>query len=196
MTGPVCLFLNLCSFFFLLIKKLLKKARLWSLESHTNVVAYKGHNYPVWSCEFSPFSFYFATGSGDRTARLWSCDHIYPLRVFAGHLSDVDVLPPAHQFLFFFINLMLFFFRLSNSTPTPTMLPQAHLTERCGFGMCKRGRLRAFSQVTRRPSTLSHSALTESTLPRPVKTSPSLSGTLPRAKRSRNSRATSKKKFF
>ena len=27
----------------------------------------------------------------DRTARLWSTDHIYPLRVFAGHISDVDV---------------------------------------------------------------------------------------------------------
>jgi transcription initiation factor TFIID subunit 5 len=27
----------------------------------------------------------------DRTARLWSTDVIYPLRVFAGHLGDVDV---------------------------------------------------------------------------------------------------------
>ncbi|KAJ3295779.1 Transcription initiation factor TFIID subunit 5 [Borealophlyctis nickersoniae] len=33
---------------------------------------------------------YFATASHDKTARLWSCDHIYPLRIFAGHLSDVD----------------------------------------------------------------------------------------------------------
>ncbi len=28
----------------------------------------------------------------DRTARLWSTDKIYPLRIFAGHLSDIDTL--------------------------------------------------------------------------------------------------------
>ena len=31
------------------------------------------------------------SGSHDRTARIWSTDHIQPLRVLAGHLSDVDV---------------------------------------------------------------------------------------------------------
>jgi transcription initiation factor TFIID subunit 5 len=45
----------------------------------------------VWDVEFSPLGYYFATASHDRTARLWSTDHIYPLRIFAGHLSDVDV---------------------------------------------------------------------------------------------------------
>lgn len=39
--------------------------------------------------------YYFATASHDRTARLWSTDHIYPLRIFAGHLSDVDVFHPC-----------------------------------------------------------------------------------------------------
>ena len=34
---------------------------------------------------------YFATGSRDRTARLWSTDRVSALRVYAGHLSDVDV---------------------------------------------------------------------------------------------------------
>ena len=34
---------------------------------------------------------YFATASRDRTARLWSTERINALRVFAGHLSDVDV---------------------------------------------------------------------------------------------------------
>ena len=57
----------------------------------TNVVCYKGHNYPVWDVDFGPQGFYFATASHDRTARLWSCDQIYPLRIFAGHMSDVDV---------------------------------------------------------------------------------------------------------
>jgi len=66
-------------------------ARLWSLETLSNLVVYKGHTYPVWDCDFSPFSFYFATASHDRTARLWSSEHITPLRIFAGHMSDVDV---------------------------------------------------------------------------------------------------------
>ncbi|RKP00540.1 hypothetical protein CXG81DRAFT_13128 [Caulochytrium protostelioides] len=64
--------------------------RLWSTDTHTNVVAYKGHNYPVWDVAFGPGDYYFATASHDRTARLWSCDQIYPLRLFAGHLADVE----------------------------------------------------------------------------------------------------------
>ncbi|CAG8582093.1 3601_t:CDS:10 [Paraglomus occultum] len=67
-----------------------KTARLWSVDTFTNLVCYKGHNYPIWDVDFGPYGFYFATASYDRTARLWSCDHIYPLRIFAGHLSDVD----------------------------------------------------------------------------------------------------------
>ena len=104
--------------------------RLWSLQTFTAVVCFKGHNYPVWSVEFrwveemigtcggfvtiqlvtvslshslslslslfvfllqSPLGFYFVTGSHDKTARVWSTDHIQPLRILAGHLSDVDV---------------------------------------------------------------------------------------------------------
>ncbi|KAI8644361.1 WD40-repeat-containing domain protein [Parasitella parasitica] len=64
--------------------------RLWSLESFTNLVCYKSHNYPIWDVEFGPHGFYFATASLDKTARLWSCDHVNPLRIFAGHLSDVN----------------------------------------------------------------------------------------------------------
>lgn len=37
----------------------------------TDLVAYKGHNYPVWDVEFSPLGYYFATASHDRTARIW-----------------------------------------------------------------------------------------------------------------------------
>ena len=100
--------------------------RLWSLQTFTALVCFKGHNYPVWSVEFrwveemiktcggfvtiqlvtvslshtlsllvfllqSPLGFYFVTGSHDKTARVWSTDHIQPLRILAGHLSDVDV---------------------------------------------------------------------------------------------------------
>lgn len=42
-------------------------------------------------CQFSPVGHYFASASHDRTARIWSMDKIQPLRIMAGHLSDVDV---------------------------------------------------------------------------------------------------------
>lgn len=65
--------------------------RLWSMDTMTNVVAFRGHENPVWDVKWSPMGVYFATGSRDRTARLWSTDRTSCLRVYAGHLSDVDV---------------------------------------------------------------------------------------------------------
>lgn len=65
--------------------------RLWSTKTWTCLVSYQGHNYPVWDVKFSKHGHYFASGSADKTARLWSTDHYQPLRIFAGHLSDVDV---------------------------------------------------------------------------------------------------------
>ncbi|KDQ63458.1 hypothetical protein JAAARDRAFT_202902 [Jaapia argillacea MUCL 33604] len=64
--------------------------RLWSLDTMTNVVAYRGHQNPVWDVQWSPMGIYFATASRDRTARLWSTDRTSALRIYAGHLSDVD----------------------------------------------------------------------------------------------------------
>ncbi|KAJ6575037.1 TFIID and SAGA subunit [Mycena capillaripes] len=64
--------------------------RLWSMETLTNLVAFRGHENPIWDVKWSPLGIYFATGSRDRTARLWSTDRISCLRVYAGHLSDVD----------------------------------------------------------------------------------------------------------
>ena len=72
--------------------------RLWSLDTMTNVVAYRGHQNPVWDVKWSPMGIYFATASRDRTARLWSTDRTSCLRIYAGHLSDVDVCG-RHQFL-------------------------------------------------------------------------------------------------
>ena len=43
--------------------------------------------YPI----YSPVGVHFATASFDRTAQLWSCDATYPIRLFAGHNSSVDV---------------------------------------------------------------------------------------------------------
>lgn len=65
--------------------------RLWSLQTWTCVVVYKGHQFPIWDVKFSPHGYYFASCSYDRTARLWATDLHQPLRIFAGHLSDVDV---------------------------------------------------------------------------------------------------------
>ena len=65
--------------------------RLWSLDTMTNVVAYRGHQNPVWDVQWSPMGIYFATASRDKTARLWSTDRTSTLRIYAGHLSDVEV---------------------------------------------------------------------------------------------------------
>lgn len=43
--------------------------RLWSLQTYTCLVGYKGHNYPVWDTQFSPFGYYFVSGGHDRVAR-------------------------------------------------------------------------------------------------------------------------------
>lgn len=39
--------------------------RLWLLEKglNYNLVAYKGHNFPVWDVQFAPLGYYFVSGS-------------------------------------------------------------------------------------------------------------------------------------
>lgn len=64
--------------------------RLWSLDTWTCLVVYKGHNHPVWDVTWGPFGLYFLTGSHDKTARLWRTDHIADVRMFVGHDKDVD----------------------------------------------------------------------------------------------------------
>lgn len=39
--------------------------------------------------QFCPRSYYFATGSADGAAMLWTTDRLQPLRVFSDALSDV-----------------------------------------------------------------------------------------------------------
>lgn len=67
-----------------------KTVRLWSLETWTCLVVYKGHDDPVWDVTWGPFGLYFLTGSLDKTSRLWRTDHIEGLRMFVGHDRDVD----------------------------------------------------------------------------------------------------------
>ena len=68
-----------------------KTVRLWSLDTWTCLVVYKGHESVVWDVTWSPHGFYFMTGGLDRTARLWRTDQIGYLRLFVGHDKDVDV---------------------------------------------------------------------------------------------------------
>ena len=76
---------------FLLSSSADKTVRLWSLETWSPLVIYKGHDHPVWDVTWGPFGSYFLTGSRDRTCRLWRTDNIQELRMFAGHDQDVDV---------------------------------------------------------------------------------------------------------
>ncbi|CCM05203.1 uncharacterized protein FIBRA_07412 [Fibroporia radiculosa] len=64
--------------------------RLWSLDTMTNVVAYRGHQNPVWDAQWGPMGIYFATASRDRTARLWSTDRTSTLRVESSACSASD----------------------------------------------------------------------------------------------------------
>lgn len=64
--------------------------RLWSLETWTTLVVYKGHEGPVWNVRWGPFGHYFATSGWDKTGRIWAQDHISPLRMLIGHDSSVQ----------------------------------------------------------------------------------------------------------
>lgn len=67
-----------------------KTIRLWSLETYSTLVVYKGHNQPVWDVRWSPVGHYFVSCGRDRAARLWSTDSISALRLFVGHDGDVE----------------------------------------------------------------------------------------------------------
>jgi transcription initiation factor TFIID subunit 5 len=73
--------------------------RLWSLDTYSNLVVYRGHHRDsIWDVEWGPMGVYFATGSSDKTAKLWSSDRVTPLRMYTGHLSDVTVRCSVHTY--------------------------------------------------------------------------------------------------
>jgi len=53
------------------------------------LAVYRGHapSTPVWSVEFAPCGYYFATAGADATIRLWTTDRELPWRLFTGHTS-------------------------------------------------------------------------------------------------------------
>lgn len=54
-------------------------------------IHFRGHNYPIWCMDVSKNGLFIVTGSHDKTAKLWSLDRTFPVRVFVGHMSDVTV---------------------------------------------------------------------------------------------------------
>lgn len=65
--------------------------RLWDVGSaHCRQTYNCGHVCSVWCQDISPLGIYFASGSRDTTAKLWTFDRETPLRIFAGHSMDVD----------------------------------------------------------------------------------------------------------
>ena len=83
----------------------------------------------------SPYGFYFISASHDRTVRVWSTDHNQPLRILAGHLSDVDV-------GFYNSNSVChtceYLCSVASSTQTATMWLQGHQIEVLESGISSR----------------------------------------------------------
>lgn len=75
--------------------------RLWSLELMTCIAVYKSHVFPVWSIDVAD-NYYFASGSADRTACIWSIPGSKPERLFVTALSDVTSVKfhPNSNYLF------------------------------------------------------------------------------------------------
>lgn len=127
-------------------------ARLWSLDTMTNVVVYRGHQNPVWDVAWSSTGIYFATASRDKTARLWSTDRTSALRIYAGHQSDVDVghhIPSSHLPSFYrcwFVGLTYIGVdSASGFIRTLYTWRLALVIERHGFGTFKRVHVYAYS---------------------------------------------------
>ncbi|CZR67304.1 probable transcription initiation factor TFIID subunit 5 [Phialocephala subalpina] len=64
--------------------------RLWSLESWTCLVVFKGHERTAWNVKWSPHGHYFASCGWDKTVRIWAQDHISAVRLCVGHDTSVN----------------------------------------------------------------------------------------------------------
>jgi hypothetical protein len=58
-------------------------------KSGAALAVYRGHSpsNPIWSVEFAPSGYYFATAAADATARIWTTDRPAPVRILSGHTS-------------------------------------------------------------------------------------------------------------
>jgi len=143
----------------------------------TNVVVFRGHQNPVWDVQWSPMGIYFATASRDRTARLWSTDRISCLRIYAGHLSDVDV-SGLNEDNVSYVNMTVIASSVSGSIPIRYISPLGQVIGLHDFGMFNVGHVFAFSLAIKETSRHWPSVQTVDISPAQVKTSQSTFGTL------------------
>jgi len=65
--------------------------RCWKLSGPSSECkcVYKGHTWPIWTLSTSPWGNYVATGSMDRSLRIWVPERTQYVRILAGHYMDV-----------------------------------------------------------------------------------------------------------
>ncbi len=64
---------------------------LWSLNFKRLILKYENIPTPVWDASFSKINPLFSTCGGKKSLFLWASDRIFPIRMFVGHLADVNV---------------------------------------------------------------------------------------------------------
>lgn len=75
----------------------------------TIIYVRRGHEFPVWCIDESSNGCYAVTGSKDTTARLWSYERKFPVKVYPGHSQDVDVRNYYRKICFHQHTLYLFY---------------------------------------------------------------------------------------
>lgn len=71
-----------------------RTVKLWSTELAANLVTFRGHLFPVWDTAACPGGQYVASGSADRTARIWSTERAQALRLLVGAPFHLSLRPP------------------------------------------------------------------------------------------------------
>jgi WD40 repeat protein len=103
------------------------------IETKTNVFLCSGHEFPIWCIDENPNGCYAVTGSRDTTARLWSYERKFPLKIYPGHTQDVDVRLFSKKLLYVILD-QIFNFSALHFIQTVIILQLALLTPRfvCG----------------------------------------------------------------
>jgi WD40 repeat protein len=65
-------------------------ARLWDVETGSEIRKFVGHSDRIWTVTFSPDGKYIATANSDSTVRLWDTHTGKELRRFVGHTAGVE----------------------------------------------------------------------------------------------------------
>ena len=81
---------SLCSNFFL-TGDLAGKIGLWSTKLKKFLIDYENTGGFIWDACFSEYNQLFATGSSTNNLSLWNMEKKFPLRLFLGHSSDINV---------------------------------------------------------------------------------------------------------